>query len=547
MFKTFQRLLLLIALIGNAVLADTVDSLRNVLTKTVNDTGKTRTLQLLSWELRKDSATSRAYANQAMKLAEKIQHPHSIALSYNLYGDLFQFRDDNIGAIMQYEMTLKIAENNSDSSNIGGALNNIGISYDYMGRYDKALEYYLLALKINEEARHKPGMAYGFCNVGDIYDTQGHFKDAISYYEKAHEIYAILNDKEGMASTLNNIGIAFNQMNDYDEAVQHYLKARKLFEQVGDIQSDAVCLTNLGETYVKLGEVDKAYEYYALSLERFKEIGYKLGERVCWINISHILLDRGQYSEAIEQLIAVLNSAVGAIDLENIKDAAQLLSEGYQKMGDFKKAYQYHMQFSEAKDSLFREASERSMIEMQTRYETEKKEKENDLLKKDIELQEKELERSQFRQYTLVTISLLIIALMIILTLNQRNFKKQKLAETEKLLSQVALLKAENALQKADQSTLRSKFNINKDRVDAAAGSRLNESDWKVLSVICDRPTTSNKTIADEVFLSVDGVKSSFKKMYDLFDVTASGRNKKIALVLHVMKLSEYSTGNPGS
>ena len=82
------------------------------------------------------------------------------------------------------------------------------------------------------------------------------------------------------------------------------------------------------------------------------------------------------------------------------------------------------------------------------------------------------------------------------------------------------------------------KFEINKDLVNAQSHHKLNETDWKILDIICNHPTTSNKEIAKDVFLSVEGVKSSFKKMYELFEITASPRNKKLALAIKVMKVS---------
>ena len=71
------------------------------------------------------------------------------------------------------------------------------------------------------------------------------------------------------------------------------------------------------------------------------------------------------------------------------------------------------------------------------------------------------------------------------------------------------------------------------------AENKLNDTDWKILKLICVTPTITNKDIGEKVYLSVDGVKSSFKKMYDLFDITSIGRNKKISLAIKVIKLSE--------
>jgi hypothetical protein len=55
----------------------------------------------------------------------------------------------------------------------------------------------------------------------------------------------------------------------------------------------------------------------------------------------------------------------------------------YSLMKDFEKAYNFQRLYTETKDTIFSEENNRQMAEMQTRFETEKKDKE--LLKKDAE------------------------------------------------------------------------------------------------------------------------------------------------------------------
>ena len=105
----------------------------------------------------------------------------------------------------------------------------------------------------------------------------------------------------------------------------------------------------------------------------------------------------------------------------------------------------------------------------------------------------------------------------------------------------ILLLKADNALRRVANPALQTEFEVDREKVNTAAENKLNESDLKILTELCRQPTIANKDIAEQVYLSLEGVKSSFKKMYDLFDITASSRNKKLALAIRVMTLSEAS------
>jgi len=218
-------------------------------------------------------------------------------------------------------------------------------------------------------------------------------------------------------------------------------------------------------------------------------------------------------------------------------------------MGNMRRALEMHELYIQAKDSLINEENTKAIIQLQYKYEYENKVaadsiKNAEMQKiKDAQLaaQQAKLKQEKMMRYGLVTISSLIIILMFILMLNHRNFKKQQKEETEKLLSQLKLLKADNALRRVANPALQTEFEVDREKVNTAAENKLNESDLKILTELCRQPTIANKDIAEQVYLSLEGVKSSFKKMYDLFDITASSRNKKLALAIRVMTLSESS------
>jgi hypothetical protein len=66
---------------------------------------------------------------------------------------------------------------------------------------------------------------------------------------------------------------------------------------------------------------------------------------------------------------------------------------------------------------------------------------------------------------------------------------------------------------------------------------KINDTDWAVLNVLLRNPVVSNKDLATEVFLSPDGIGSSLRRMYVMFDVPES-KYMKIGLLLKVIKIS---------
>ena len=58
-----------------------------------------------------------------------------------------------------------------------------------------------------------------------------------------------------------------------------------------------------------------------------------------------------------------------------------------------------------------------------------------------------------------------------------------------------------------------------------------------ILNLILNKPSISNKEIAAEVSLSVEGVSSSLRRMYQAFEINSSS-NKKITLIMKATRLS---------
>ena len=92
----------------------------------------------------------------------------------------------------------------------------------------------------------------------------------------------------------------------------------------------------------------------------------------------------------------------------------------------FKSAYDYHKLFSDTKDSLLNEESSKQIAEMQTKYETEKKEQQITLLNKDREIQNAESRRQKIIIWSVVS------GLLLVLILAGFIFKERK--KSEKLL-----------------------------------------------------------------------------------------------------------------
>ena len=93
------------------------------------------------------------------------------------------------------------------------------------------------------------------------------------------------------------------------------------------------------------------------------------------------------------------------------------LAETFYFKGNFKKAYQYHEKYSLLKDSVFSDNMQKQFAEMQTKYETEKKENEILLLNKDKQIKNAELTKKniEVKKQRVVIYSFIIGFIIIVL------------------------------------------------------------------------------------------------------------------------------------
>ena len=73
--------------------------------------------------------------------------------------------------------------------------------------------------------------------------------------------------------------------------------------------------------------------------------------------------------------------------------------------------------------------------------------------------------------------------------------------------------------------------------MDRTLGRPLNDTDWNVLNILLGDPAITNRGIAEQAHLSVDGVGSSLRRMYVYFDIRET-KYKKMALLHAAMKAS---------
>lgn len=401
-----------------------IDSL-NILLKSAKDTSRVNILNDIAFEYVSESPeTANKYSNEALKLSEKLNFTNGQIIAYNNLG-LAQYYSNNYDKALEfYNKVFLLSQKSGNKVKEATALNNIGLVFDDKADYTKALEYYLKALTIVEKENQQRLIANITNNVALIYQNQGKYDLALDYHLKSLKIKEKIKNARGIGSSLHNIGLVYKLKGEYDKSLEYYFRALQARKANNDDYGTAQTLNNIGSVYESKKQYEKSTPYFEQSLkiqEKLKD-QYHLAITLFSIGSNYINLKSFEKGYAYIGRALGISKEIGAKEL--LRYGYEVLSYSYSQTKNFEKAYEYQKLFIQVKDSILNAETSKQINELQTKYESEKKQKEIELLNKGKELQKTEIKRQTTQKYALIAGIVFMIFLSLIILKSYRDKRR---------------------------------------------------------------------------------------------------------------------------
>ncbi|MEM1336269.1 MAG: tetratricopeptide repeat protein [Bacteroidota bacterium] len=336
--------------------------------------------------------TAVTYYQKALKLDENRGNVTGIARHHDNLGTVFYYKGDYNTTLYHFLERLAQCELLADSTCISAASNNSGAVLINIGRYEDAMPYVLRSLKIDEALDYQPGILSSQMSLGNINFYLKNYDSAIAYFlDIVATCKAMGNQEIYIAHAYNNIGSIYFEQHEFQRAAEFYTKSLALEKEFGDTNGIALKYNNLGSVYKELGDLDRAEEYFNKALTMRKELGDLYGISSTENNLGQLYLVEDNAAKALQFYRSALEHAKEAGSLEALKMAYEGLARAYKKQGRYQLALNYYEGFLELNDSLLNAEKATKITELAARYESEKKENEIALLKKNEELQQAQL------------------------------------------------------------------------------------------------------------------------------------------------------------
>lgn len=306
-------------------------------------------------------------------------------------------------------------------------------------KYTQAFEHYFKALNLFNRQKDSTNVAVTYISIANVFNNRGEQEKALGYFREAVSILTILNRRYELANALLNMTDDYYYLNKLDSAEMTVMHALDIAQELNQKTYMSYAYMHLGHINRLRGKFSKAKNYFQQSIQLAKEIGspnvlfgdYQgLGETYM---AEHDPANAKIYLEKHLELVKETNN------IEEIIEAYADLKENEYNLHNYAKAHEYEKLYVAYKDSAYNESVARNVAEMESKYESQKKEQEIALLKKDQELKNTELKRERVTKLSAFILSgLLLVIGLLVVNRNRVIQKARRMIEIEKLRNNIA-------------------------------------------------------------------------------------------------------------
>ncbi|HYF69669.1 MAG TPA: tetratricopeptide repeat protein [Ohtaekwangia sp.] len=485
-----------------------IDSLEEVLKKHPHDTNSIRTSNLLGIELvRSDTKKAKAHLLRAITLANNLNTTAGLSTAYSQLTTIYHNSNELDSASYYLSKLKNLADEYPAQTNRANYYLTAGLYAKKNGNYKEAIIFMIEGLRFMEGPAYQTTKAGQLLNIGNAYFKLGDLKNAADYHIQALTIFETLNNKRGQSFCLQSLGSDFLALGEYESAATYLKRSMVIKQQENDVRGIITAWNALGQVNRRLEKTGEARTYFSKALEKARELNLQLEQLSIIYQFGLLEKEVGNLIEArklfatglklaeasnnklsivdFKAQLASIDSSSNETQTENVlvkkirmasnADDKPMLADGhyqlalwYAEKNQFREAFDHMRQYTEMNDSLRGSSVLMQLRTLEKKYETEKKENEIMLLKKDQTLKNAIIAKQKSNQILVVFFfcSVVVVASLLanryrIITRAKRQLEIERVRNTIardlhddigstlssiNILSKVALLESTNAI-----------------------------------------------------------------------------------------------------
>lgn len=386
----------------------------------------------------------------------------------------------NLDSALSYgKESLALTQKVGDKKSIGQAYSDLGNAYNQKGQFAEAKEAYKNSLRIRTEIADSAGMAGSKSNLASVHQRLYQTDSAMMYYVQALDFYERTGNERYVNFLKNNLAVLHEDMRNFPTALKLYEEVAKYREENQMVYDLALVYNNMGNIYKAIKEFEKGEEFLSKALENGFKAGDSLVLSVTYLNIASLYNAADRPDDAIQAANQGIQIAKGVNSLYDQAMMEYALGNSFSRKKEYlqaKESYQsairvledleakeevsaiqlrlvpvfaalnmpdsaqyYTDLYIDYRNQLTQEQVEQLTNEIQTKYETEKKDRE-------IAQQQLILRNRNLQLYGSLVLAL-ALGILGYLLYRQQKLKNAQLIQEAKLKEALAQLETQNKLQ----------------------------------------------------------------------------------------------------
>ncbi len=286
--------------------------------------------------------------------------------------------------------------------------------------YPTSMESYQELLQLAEKQGDRYHEGRSHLGLGVLYSENQEKPRARAEAESALRIFTETGDEESQADALNNLGNNLRSTGEFDRAGDAHERALAIRTKLGHRRAMADSLVNLGEVARVRGDFAAALDYTRRAFALYEKLGMKRYLANTHIQFAQIL----RATHRLDETLATLNT--GFVYAEQLNSSTILanyhreFAAVHEARGDFRASLDSQRKFTAATTAAMGEKSRQRIDFLQVRFDSERRQHELDVLRRDHAAKELELTHVRNQRIGLVILLCLGIATLAALIRSQR-------------------------------------------------------------------------------------------------------------------------------
>ncbi len=311
----------------------------------------------------------------------KVKNLESLVLLYHQIVD--GYLNNQPDSTQKYtELAIKFSEKTNNQLLIAKSYLQRGNYLQDRTRFEEALKFYQKAVDIYEKEHNKSGAGRTYTSMCRLYkrmssaqNVRAFMQKALSYSFKAIDYLKAVNDNAGLMAAYNNQAITYRDLNELEKAHEDYLIGLEIAKK-NNIENTytGILNANLGQYYMDKNQPDKAILQLNKALVIHEKLNNQSAIEHAYRNLSYAFREKKEYQKAVELAQKSVDISKTLNDPHRAFNSYEALYLAQKDAGMFKEALASLEINKDLEDSTVRAEKTKGVAEIETKYETEKKE-----------------------------------------------------------------------------------------------------------------------------------------------------------------------------